>query len=128
MSAKSKGTNGERELIRSFWSLGWAAIRTAGSGSSHYPSPDIVAGKLGRRLAIECKMTAEKKKYFPIDEINQLVYFASHFGAEPLVAVKFTKTPWHFFTIEDLKQTPNSFVISQEDCEIKGIQIEELIK
>jgi len=127
MSAKSKGINGERELIRSFWSLGWAAIRTAGSGSSHYPSPDIVAGKLGRRLAIECKITAENKKYFPLDEINQLVYFAQHFGAEPFVAVKFPKKKWFFFTIDDLKQTTNSFVISQEDCEIKGIQIEDLV-
>ncbi|MGE0793638.1 MAG: Holliday junction resolvase Hjc, partial [Candidatus Woesearchaeota archaeon] len=83
MSAKSKGIGGEREIIRTFWKLGWAAIRTAGSGSSHYPSPDIVAGKLGRRLAIECKVTAETRKYFPKDEIQQLIYFAQHFGAEP---------------------------------------------
>jgi len=126
MSAKSKGTNGEREVIRSFWSLGWVAMRAAGSGSTHYPCPDIIAGKLGKRIVVECKVTAEKRKYFTIDEINQLVYFASHFGAEPFVAVKFPQKSWFFFTIEDLKKTENSYIIASEDCEIKGITIEHL--
>ncbi|MGE0792660.1 MAG: Holliday junction resolvase Hjc, partial [Candidatus Woesearchaeota archaeon] len=85
------------------------------------------AGKLGRRLAIECKVTAETRKYFPKDEIQQLIYFAQHFGAEPFVAVKFPQTKWHFFSIEDLKETNNGYSIKQEDCELKGILIENLV-
>ena len=33
MSTKSKGTNAERELIHNLWANGYAAIRSAGSGS-----------------------------------------------------------------------------------------------
>ena len=128
MSRKSKGINGERELVRQFWELGWASMRCAGSGSSHYPSPDVIAGKLGRRFAIECKVTVDKTKYFSKDEIGQLIYFSQHFGAEPIVAVKFPKKKWHFFIIEDLKETNNSYVIKSSDCDLKGIGIEELLK
>lgn len=127
MSRKSKGINGERELVRQFWELGWAAMRCAGSGSSHYPSPDVIAGKLGRRFAIECKVTASNIKYFTKDEIGLLIYFAQHFGAEPIVAVKFPGNKWNFFTIEDLKETGNNYAIHIKDCDLKGIHIESLI-
>jgi len=50
---KAKGSKGERELIKFFNESGWVAIRSAGSGSSQYPSPDILAGNAMRRLAIE---------------------------------------------------------------------------
>lgn len=126
MSAKSKGINGEREIVRTFWEQGWAAMRCAGSGSSHYPSPDVIAGKLGRRFAIECKVTSDNIKYFTKDEINQLIYFAEHFGAEPLVAIKFPKKKWNFFIIDDLKETENNFAIHINDCELKGIQLSDL--
>lgn len=126
MSKKSKGINGEREVIKLLWENGWAAIRSAGSGSSHYPSPDILAGKLGRRIAIECKVTSEERKYFPSDEIKNLQYFAKHFGAEPFVAVKFVKTKWYLFTIEDLKETENGYSIKQSDCDLKGIELDLL--
>ena len=64
MSFKSKGINGERELVHMFWNRGWACLRIAGSGSSKYPSPDILAGNKLRKLAIECKITKDQKKYF----------------------------------------------------------------
>ena len=77
MSRKSKGLNAERDLLRAFWSNGWAAIRVAGSGSSHYPSPDLIVGKEGRRLAIECKITKDDKKYISSIDIQQLNYFSN---------------------------------------------------
>lgn len=127
MSRKSKGLNGERELVRAFWERGWASMRSAGSGSSHYPSPDIIAAKAGRRFAIECKVTAETRKYFAAKEISELKYFASLFGGEPFVSVKFPRKKWYFFTIEDLRDTGNNFAVYIEDCELKGLLIDELI-
>ena len=127
MSKKSRGTDAERDLIRKFWSEGWPAMRAAGSGSMQYPSPDILTGKNGRRLAIECKLTSSKKKYFPISEINELNYFAKHFGAEVWLAIKFPKHQWVFFTPEDLESTGKSFAASLELAELKGLSFEELI-
>ena len=62
MNTKAKGTQGERELVKFFNEAGWGCIRIAGSGSSRYPSPDILAGNAVRRVAIECKVTKETKK------------------------------------------------------------------
>ena len=64
MNRKAKGTKGERELVKFFNESGWACLRAPGSGSSRYPSPDIIAANAIRRIAIECKVTKNNKKYF----------------------------------------------------------------
>jgi Holliday junction resolvase len=127
MSRKSKGINAERALIHKFWAEGWAAIRIAGSGSSKYPSPDVLAGNNIRKLAIECKTSKEKTRYLTFDEIQDLKKFAELFGAESWIAIKFDKTDWFFLTLEDLKKTPGNYVITKEMVKIKGILFEELI-
>ncbi|MBW2998121.1 Holliday junction resolvase [Candidatus Woesearchaeota archaeon] len=130
--AKRKGINAERDLINLFWSqTGWCAHRIAGSGSSRYPSPDLIVGNNIRKLAIEVKITSANKKYFTLDEIDGLKDFSRIFGAEPWVAIKFSKSDnknWFFFTLEDLNETDNSFNISLKDAEMKGLLFEELIK
>lgn len=128
MDRKAKGTRGERELIKFFNEIGsWCAIRSAGSGSSRYPSPDILAGNALRRVAVECKVTKENKKYFPLSEVEQLKFFSRIFGAESWVAVKFSNEPWYFLTLEDLQESGQSFVVSVELARRKGLTKEELV-
>ncbi len=110
---KQKGSNAERELVAMFWEVGWTAARVAGSGSMKFPSPDVIAGKEGRKIVVECKSTKNPHQYIDADQINQLKTFASAFGAEPLVGVKFS-TEWHFFHPDDLEQTRNGrFVVNK---------------
>ena len=111
MSTKSKGTNAERELIHKFWANGFAAIRSAGSGSMKYPSPDILAAKGTRILAIECKVTKKQNKYFEQSEIEDLLKFAKIFNAEPFVAVKFKGNDWFFLRVGNLKKTKKLFMV-----------------
>ncbi|PIN76502.1 Holliday junction resolvase [Candidatus Woesearchaeota archaeon CG10_big_fil_rev_8_21_14_0_10_36_11] len=125
---KAKGTKGERDLVKAFNEAGWGCIRIAGSGSSHYPSPDILAGNAVRRLAIECKVTKEAKKYFTNQEIEQLNTFSQHFGAESWVGIKFPNDPWYFLMLEDLKNTGKSWFASLEVAKRKGLTIEELLQ
>jgi Holliday junction resolvase len=127
MSHKSKGINGERELIHLFWANGWAALRTAGSGSSRYPSPDIVAANISRKLAIEAKVTKEDKKYFSSEDLGQLIEFAEKFGAEPWFAVKFNNAGWFFLPPAEIEQTKGGFVFSLELAKTKGFEFKELI-
>lgn len=127
MSRKSKGLNAERDLLRSFWANGWAAVRVAGSGSSHYPSPDLLVGKEGRRLAIECKITKESKKYLTAEEIEQLRYFSQLFGAEMWIAIKFPGIDWHLILAEDMDKTPKNYSISLEKIQEKGISFDEFL-
>lgn len=128
MNQKAKGTKGERELIKFFNEKGWSAIRAAGSGSSPYPAPDILAGNAIRRVAIECKITKEQKKYFSDEEINQLKIFSERFGAESWVGVKFPGEPWYFLMLEDLENTGKCWAASVDSAKRKGLVIEELMQ
>jgi Holliday junction resolvase len=127
--SKLKGSNAERDVIRMFWSNGWAAIRSAGSGSMHFPSPDVLAGNKIRRLAVEVKATKENKKYFSGEEIKQLLNFSEYFGAEPWIAIKFPNGFWVFVNPEDLEKTKEgNFVFGVGSSDRKGLSFEEVIR
>ena len=129
MSLKSKGTNAERELVHMFWQKeGWSAIRVAGSGSSSYPNPDILAGNRARKLAIESKVISEDKKYLSKGDVEQLRQFSSIFGAEPWIAIKFKKKEWLFISLEDIEKTENGYAISSSLAARRGLLFEELIR
>ncbi|MBI4981419.1 Holliday junction resolvase [Candidatus Woesearchaeota archaeon] len=127
MNTKAKGTAGERELIHFLNDNGWSAIRSAGSGSMKYPSPDILAGNAIRRLAIECKITKDKNKYFAPDEVEQLRTFSRNFGAEAWIGIKFAGEEWYFLMLEDLENTGVNFGASVELAKRRGLTKEELI-
>jgi Holliday junction resolvase len=120
MSRKSKGINAERELIHKFWANGWAAVRVAGSGSSKYPSPDIVASDSKRTVAIEAKVTKDYYKHFLAEEIDDLKEFAAKFNAEPWIAVKFKGYDWFFINTNDLQSTGSNYSLSIELAKEKG--------
>lgn len=128
MNAKGKGTNAERDLVHKFWAAKWACFRAAGSGSNQYPTPDLIAGNNLRKLAIEVKITASERQYFDKKEIEDLRLFGSMFGAEPWVAVKFSKQEWVFLMLEDLEETPKAFVASKNVAERRGLKFEEIVK
>lgn len=127
MSLKSKGINGERELVHMFWGKNWACLRIAGSGSNKYPSPDILVGNNLRRLAVECKVTKDSKKYFEKNEIYSLKKFAEVFGAEPWVAIRFKGNDWYFISLDDLVETNKCFVIDVDTAKNKGLLFEEMV-
>src|SRR3989338_7102568 len=128
MSMKSKGTKGERDLVRRFWDNGWAAIRSPGSGSSRLPSPDIIAGTKNRKIVIEAKITKEDRKYFDAEEIEQIRHFGEIFGAEPWLAIKFKGEDWLFVNLEDIENVGRTFLVSREIAKRKGLLLEEVIK
>ena len=126
MSLKSKGINAERDLVHRFWEIGWACVRVAGSGSSKYPSPDLLAGNNVRKFAIETKTTSGTIQYFSKKEIDELRFFSNRFGAESWVAIKFKGISWVFLGLEDLMETGKAFSASKALCERRGLSFEEL--
>jgi Holliday junction resolvase len=127
MSLKSKGINAERELIHLFWKNGWSACRVAGSGSTKYPAPDVIAGNNVRKIALECKATRDIRQRFTRKEIEELECFARTFGSEPWVGVRFDRLDWYFLTLDDLKEAPEGFSISLKEAKTKGFSFEELV-
>ncbi len=128
--SKRKGSKAERELLHMFWNTRiWAALRAPGSGSTPLPSPDILASNTKRYLAIECKSVRDLKKYFPNEEIEQLVLFAKRFGAEPWVGVRFDREGWYFIKPSMMLRSEgnNFYYVTLEHAQKRGISFEQLI-
>ncbi len=127
--SKAKGSKAERELFHMLWDNGWSVVRSAGSGCTRLPAPDLVAGNTKRTMAIECKSIKDDKKYFYQDEVDQLKTFSDKFGAEPWIAVRFDKIGWYFVHLNNLEKSAGaSFLVSLEFAQAKGLKFEELIK
>ncbi|MBN2454729.1 Holliday junction resolvase [Candidatus Woesearchaeota archaeon] len=128
MNRKSKGINAERDLVHMFWDSGWAAVRTPASGAARFPCPDVIASNRVRKLAIECKTSRDKAKYFQEGDLDGLKGFATAFGAEPWVGVKFNNQKWFFVAPEDLQKTQKGFCITLNSAKVKGVLFEELLQ
>ena len=126
---KSVGTKAENELIHKFWdSNGWVCIRVAGSGSTQYPSPDLLASRGDRKIVMEVKFVSGVKKYFSKQEIQDLNYFAKKFGAEPWVGIQFENKQWYFIVTSELEITKSeNYSISLINMKRKGFRFDEMI-
>jgi len=130
MGIKAKGINAERELLHKFWANGFVAMRAPASGAIKYPCPDLIVGNALRKLVIECKLTSFDKQYISQEQIGNLKKFSEIFGAEPWVAVKFTKErDWFFLNLEDIRLTKGeNYVIPLDLAKMKGLLFDEVIK
>ena len=110
------------------WDAGFGVIRSAGSGSTTKPSPDLLTSNGKKTYAIECKAIKGTKKYFDINEIVQLNIFAKTFGAEAWLGVRFDNIGWYFIESKNLKKSKGeSLLLSLEYLKKKGRKFEELI-
>jgi len=130
MGSKTKGSRTERELLHLFWENKWFCIRMAGSGSMPLPCPDLLSGKKGRTLAIECKSSkGTQRRYIPKEQINELKEFSNGFGAEPWIGIRFNVMPWLFLKPSQLgKSNGSNYYIDRELAVKNGISFKELIK
>lgn len=127
--SKAKGSRAERELFHLLWEAGFATARIAGSGSTSRPAPDLLTSNGKRTLAIECKSVKGEKKYFDNGQLKELQEFASLFGAEPWVAMRFDAKGWYFLQLSNLQQSNgDSFYISLDHIEKHGQRFEQFTK
>ncbi len=124
---KAKGSKAERELIHMLYEKGFASVRAAGSGSTGLPSPDIITSNGKIILALECKASHDKTKYFDKDEISQLDLFANMFGARSYIAIRFDNDDWYFLKLTDLKSTPRGFAVNYDLAKKKAYSFLEII-
>ena len=127
--SKVKGTRAERELFHLFWKNNFAAVRSAGSGSTTMPAPDILAGNKNKLLAIECKSTKSNSRNLQKQEIEQLTNFSKKINATPILAMRFDNYGWFFLNAEKIKENKKgiNYTISLKLCKESGINFQELI-
>lgn len=112
-----------------FWESNWPVVRSAGSGSTPLPNPDLITSNGSRTLAIECKAIKSKNKHFPKEEIDALTLFSKSFGAEPWLAVRFDNNGWHFIQPNKLKKIKSgNYSINLDLAKKQGINFQNLIK
>lgn len=121
---KTKGSRAERELLHKFFNEKWICVRAAGSGSIPLPCPDLLAGKGGVSLAIECKSTKKLKKYLSKREVEDLIVFAETFGAKPIIGLRCDRLGWFFFNAKKLKFTGKFYIADSK----LGTTFEKLIQ
>lgn len=112
---KAKGSAFERELVHAFWEAGWGAIRISSSGGMQELAPDVLAGTPGRWIAVEAKTSTALRKYLTVEEVDGLIAFARSFGAEPWLAVKFTRKGTFFMSANQADRTERSIVVAYGD-------------
>lgn len=128
VGGKAKGSRAERELFHLLWKEGYGVVRSAGSGSTTQPSVDLVASNGKRVLAIECKSVKSEKKYFSIEELEQLHIFASTFGAEGWLAIRFDSKGWYFILAEKIQRSKGeNYLVTYSQLQKEGLQFEEFI-
>ena len=121
---KRNASNYERDLLRRLWDLGFVAFRIAGSGSSSYPSADVIAVKSGKVYVFEVKTTRSNRVYINQSQLWELEKILSE-GIDVFVAVRFIGSlrEWRLLKLQDVLEHGK---VSIELAKEKGMRIEEL--
>ena len=120
MSNKAKGSKTERELYQMFVDNHYRAVRVAGSGVMENADCDIIAGKKGKKFAIEAKSCKVLPKYISKDQVNRFMTFSEIFGLRPAIAVRINRLGWFFLNPKDMKNSGKNWAINMEIIRKKG--------
>ncbi len=121
MKNKAKGSNAERELLLMFFKEGYGVSRVAGSGSSQLPTPDIIACKKGKCIAIECKTKSGKYLNIRPEQVEELRTWEGLAEFPAYVAWRLGKDKWYFISHKDLNKTKKAYSIKKEEIMEKGL-------
>lgn len=127
MARYKKGADAERELIHILYDKGFAVVRTAGSGKTSLPAPDLVALSKEKRLAFECKAWKGNYLNIPIRQIEELKKWGKMASAELYIAWKIPRKGWLFLPLKLLKKKNKNFTISRKRASQKGIELNVLL-
>jgi Holliday junction resolvase len=119
--SKSKGDRYERRLVNFFDAAGYMVMRAPSSGSAtERDLPDVFVGKSGERVAFEVKYegSTDGIVYLTREEVEALCRFATVFGADPMVAVRWYRDgAFYLFGVDQLDETNGGNLrVTREMC------------
>ena len=117
---KSKGSKTERELFQKFIEDGrYRVVRVAGSGVMENADCDLIAGKKGKKYAIEVKASKKPIKYITKEQIENFLIFSDIFGLNPVIALRFNGNGWLFLHPKKLRDSGKNMVVTLEEAKKK---------
>ena len=120
-----KGANAERELMHYLYEKGFSVIRSAGSGKMRLPTPDIVALRGKRKLAIEVKNWNKKYLSISAEQMAELIDFSEKGKTELFVAWKVPKKGFYIFHAQDMRETDkNNYAITLKEAKHCAIPLD----
>jgi len=118
---KSKGSKVERELFQKFIEDGrYRVVRVAGSGTMENADCDLIAGKKGKKFAIEVKSSKKPIKYISKERMNNFLVFSEIFKLAPVIALRFNREGWLFVHPKQLRDSGKNLMIKLEEAKRKG--------
>jgi len=122
----SKGARSERELLNILAGKGYSVIRSAGSGVNAL-SPDIIAIKAGKLIAIECKAWNKGSLSLPLDQFQKLVEWQNNTAFPTFVAWRMNGKGWFFIKLEEFEKGSNAYNITRSKTFAIGRRLESIL-
>lgn len=114
MGSNSKGDANERELVNHLDDDGWVVMRAPASGSAtERELPDVLAGRDGVFIAVECKRSGDDVVYIDEEEVEALEYFADNFGAVAQLSIRFDE---EYGDPSYAENWPGQYFLRPSDC------------
>lgn len=127
MPGYKKGADAERELIHILYSKGFAVVRTAGSGKTTLPAPDLIALSNEKKIAFECKAWKGNYLNIAIAQIEELKKWGGMAGAELYIAWKVPRKGWLFIPLKLLQKKDKNFTITRKKAQNKGLDLNVIL-
>lgn len=123
MSHYRKGADAERELIHKLYDLGFSVVRTAGSGATALPAPDLVALSRTKRMAFESKAWDAAYLSISNEQMSELEGWCKRADAELYIAWKIPREGWLFLKPEHFTKTGKSYAITRKKALSKALRL-----
>lgn len=126
MVQNKKGARRERELVNQIdASTDYAVMRAPASGAgTDRELPDVLCGNGTDFYAIEAKSSGGNPIYIEQREIEDLQFFATNFGADARLGVRFDYKDWYFFNPDELHETSSGNRRCKEETATTGTHFE----
>jgi len=112
LSNYAKGARTERELLAIFSNKGYSVIRSAGSGVNAL-SPDIIAVKQGKLIAVECKAWNKSSLALDKEQYEKLQEWQNNSGFATFVGWRMNGSGWYFIRLEEFEKGQNAYNITK---------------
>ena len=81
---------------------------------------DLIAGKKGKKFAIEVKSSKKPVKYISKKQIDNFMVFSEIFALKPVIAVRFNRIGWYFLNPKDMEESDKNWVVNLEVIKKRG--------